>query len=153
MARVKQSRFNTVLRVRSLQEDQKAQALAGIRREIAATERQREAIQHEQGRILREASERSQRVFDANDVRRYYEYERYLARLAVEKDAALQELHRVENARRAELEEALKQRRIVERIQEKNTLAWNQQRAHDEQKLTDEVAVGQAAQRRKRTTP
>ncbi|HOE65258.1 MAG TPA: flagellar FliJ family protein [Candidatus Hydrogenedentes bacterium] len=150
MAAGKPHRFDTLVRVRSLQENQQAQALASVRRHIATVERQRKAIQQEQQRVLREAGDRSRRVFDAMDVRRYYEYERYLARLAVEKDASLQELRRVEEDRRLELDKAIKRRRMVERMQERDAMAWAQQRQRDEQKRTDEAAVGQAAQRRER---
>ncbi len=145
MARVRPFRFETLLRVRSLQEDQKAQDLAEVRRQIALNEEQRAGIQREQMRMLREAGERAQEGAEPRDIQRYYHYERYLARLAVEKDATLHELRRTAEERRAELEEAMKKRKVVERIQEKNRAALNAQTLGDEQKLTDEISANRAA--------
>ena len=65
----------------------------------------------------------AQGAFQAEEVGRYFQYERHLARLAVETDARLLELRALEEKRRAELEEALKSRRMVEKLQEREHAA------------------------------
>jgi len=88
--------------------------------------------------------------FDARDIRQYYVYERYLARLAVEKDANLAQLRSVEETRRNELEDAMKERRIVERLKERLTDAFLEEVTKEEQKTTDETATNHAALARAR---
>lgn len=145
MARVRPFRFGTLLRVRTLQEERKAQDLAETRRQIAQAETQRAAIQREQMRMLREAGTRAKEGVETRDIQRYYHYERHLAQLAVEKDATIQELRRMAEEKRVELEEAMKKRKIVERMREKNQEALTAQTLGDEQKLSDEIAATKAA--------
>ena len=115
--------YDTLFRVRKRQEDQKAQALGMVRRDIQTTATRRDEIAREQRRTLDSAAAESQGKFDAEEVRRYYQYERHLAQLAVEQDAELARLRSVEEERRLELEDAIKQRRMVERLCERRRLA------------------------------
>jgi flagellar export protein FliJ len=134
-----------LLRVRERREDLRAQALAETRREIHVNERQRDEIIDRQRRTLEEAGAAAQHEFDARDVRQYYVYERHLARLAVEKDANLAQLRSTEETRRIELEDAMKERRIVERLKERLNDAFTAEVVKEEQKTTDETATNHAA--------
>ncbi|MBI4557747.1 MAG: hypothetical protein HY706_09195 [Candidatus Hydrogenedentes bacterium] len=138
-------RLETLLRVRHLMEERKATALAGVRRQVRAAEVQRADIIREQMRMLDEAGQLTHEEFDAADVRRYYQYERYLARQAVEKDALLMELRGKEVAQRAELEEAMKRKRIIERLKERHEAAQVLALVKFDQWQSDEVAVNAAA--------
>lgn len=141
-------RFGTLLRVRRRQLDLRAADLAAVRRGIRQNQDQRDALQAEQRRILEQAGSETMRHFDAGDVRRYYQFERHLARLADEKDAAIAELRKQEEERRLELEEAHKRVRVVERLEERHE---ERLRAHVnkfEQHVSDEIAVNQAAMRK-----
>ena len=78
----------------------------------------------------------------------YYRYERHLARLAVEKDAHIAELKTAETKRRAELEDAFKSRRMVEKLSEKEIAAYRAVVGKNEQAVLDETATNHAAMSR-----
>lgn len=154
MPRRKRFRYNMVLRVRKRQEELKAGALAQTRRAIRSTEQEREEIVHQQIRTLHEAGKAATHRFAGDDVHRYYLYERFLARLAVDKDATLAQLRSEEAQRRVELEEAMKRKRIIERLKERQHHALLAEVNKEEQVFTDEVATNHAAiARRKRHAP
>lgn len=148
MAKQHKPRYETLLRVRQRQEELKAMAFAEVRREIQITEMQREEILNQQRQMLEEAKTRARGAFNVEDVRGYYQYERHLARLAVEKDARLMELRALAEKRRGELEEALKARRMIEKISEKELLAFRASVGKKEQAAMDESASNQAAMSR-----
>jgi flagellar FliJ protein len=145
MPRRRPFRYDMLLRVRQRQEEVQAVLLASTRGEIRSAEHERADIVREQIAMLDEAGKAAEREFDASDVRRYYQYERHLARLAVEKDADLARLAAVEEDRRAELEEAMKRRRIVERLKERRQREFFAELNKEEQAASDEVATNQAA--------
>lgn len=148
MPRRKRFQYDTLLRIRRRQEDLKAEALAAARRRVGAAERQRTELAQQQRRTLEEAGQAARRRFDAADVRRYYQYERHLAGLTVELDARIAELRNNAETRRDELEEAMKDRRIVEKLKERRDKMFLQKALKDEQRQSDESAVNQAAARR-----
>jgi len=137
-----------LLRVRQRQEDAQARRVAATRREIANVQNQRNEVIRQQLLALEEAGRTAQRRFAATDVRRYYQYERHLARLADEADAAIRQLRERESSERAELEEAMKTRRTVERLKERLMDAYLGVLLKDEQRALDEAATNQAARRR-----
>ncbi|MBN2309307.1 MAG: flagellar FliJ family protein [Candidatus Hydrogenedentes bacterium] len=145
MARRRPFRYHALLRVRKRQEELKAAALARIRRGIRRNEEERDHIAAAQRSMFDEAGRRSETSFRARDVQRYFDYERHLARLAVEKDAALAELRKREEASRAELEEATKKKRVVELLKERQDGAFMADVMKEEQKFTDEIATIHAA--------
>jgi len=152
MAARKPFRYTVLLRVRKLQEDQKAFELAQVQREIRNAVQERDFILQEQRRVLQEASEVLQRPFAGNPVGRYYQYERHLARRAVEKDALIAQKRSEAERRRDALEAAMRQKRVVERLQERHEAAEQADQVQAEQRMTDEVAVNQAALKRGRKT-
>jgi len=142
--------FEILIRVRKRQEQLRAQALASTRREIGAHERQRDALHREQTRMFAEAGRESQTSLSAHRMQGYFLFERHLAREAVEQDAAIRELRNVEAERRAELEEAMKRKRIVERLYERELERRLDEILTAEQKNADEIASGRAALRGKK---
>ena len=116
--------FDMLLRVRKRQEDLRAQALAAARRDVMTAERQREALLEQQRETFAEAGKHARAQFDAREVRMYYQYERFLARLVDDKDVAIGQFRRVAEEKRVELEEAMKRRRIVEKLIERKRRAY-----------------------------
>ncbi len=120
-------------------------ALAQMRRAVRVAEQQRNEITEQQVLALTTASELSREEFDASEIRRYFSYERHLSRLAVEKDSQLAHLRTQEQGRQAELEDAVKSRRILERLKERKDKAYQFALGKEEQKRLDEAAVTRAA--------
>jgi len=138
----KPGHFATLLRVRKRVEELKAQALAATRGKIYAARNQRAAIAEEQKETLMRAGALLRETFDASDVRRYYQFERHLARLAVRKDAEIRSLERTATGQRKELEEAVKGRRVAEKLEDRTKAAYEDFVRKEEQKLVDELASG-----------
>ena len=154
MPRRRRFRYDTVLRVRKRQEELKAAALGETCRAISAAEQAREEIIQQQIRTLHDAGKAASHRFAAADVHRYYLYERFLARRAVDKDATLAQLRDEEAQRRFELEEAMKRKRIIERLKERQHRALLAEVNKEEQAVTDEAATNHAAiARRRRYAP
>ncbi len=150
MPRRKPFQYDTLLRVRKRQEDIRAQALAAALRDQHAAEHRRAEITRDQVRALERASETASQEFTASDVRRFFQYERHLAHLATQTDAAIRELRGEAGKRRAELEEAMKRRRILERLEERQQGAFLAELNKEEQAMGDEVATNYAAIARSR---
>ncbi len=148
MALRRPDRYNTLLRIRKRQEDLRAYALAASRRDLQLARDERARIVEEQQQMLARAGELAQRGFDASDVRRYYQYERHLARLGDVKDASIRQLEQATEERRAELEEATKAKRIVEKLVERKMDVYQHELRKLEQKTLDEVATSYAARDR-----
>lgn len=119
-------------------------AVATAQRAVHGAERQRTEIEEYQRRTLARAGEASQSDIDADQVRRLYQFERHLAQLAVDKDAAIIDFAKTVDARRLELEEAMKQRRIVERLMENAQETLEEELRKHEYAANDEVATMRA---------
>lgn len=138
-------KYAVLLRVRERQERLKAQSLAAARRDVGRAEAQRDALAEEQERVLGEAGKAARQRIDAAKVQAFIHYERHIARLAVDKDAEIYSLKSVAETRRGELEDAMKQRKVVERLNERARLAYRDYVLREEQKLLDETGSVQAA--------
>ncbi|MDQ1258021.1 MAG: Flagellar FliJ protein [Candidatus Hydrogenedentes bacterium] len=145
MAKPKPFQYDTLLRIRRRQEDLRAQALATTQRDIRAAEAQRDELNEQRRRTLDRAGEAVKTKFNAGDVRRYYQYERYLAHLASETDAKIAQLRREADKRRAELDSAMKRRRVIEKLKERREEAFQTEMNKDQQKMIDEAATIRAA--------
>lgn len=145
MALRKPGHYAMLLRVRKRQEEVRAQTLASTRREIRQTENERASIGDEQQRTLEKAGQLAKEVFDPSEVRRYHQYERHLARLAVQKDAEIRSLRRRADKERRDLEEAMKRRRISEKLEEHTAEAYHEHVRKEDQKRADETASNYAA--------
>ncbi|MBP8129601.1 MAG: flagellar FliJ family protein [Candidatus Hydrogenedentes bacterium] len=144
----KPGHFATLLRVRKRVEELKSQALGATRRRLHDAVKDRASIGDEQRDTLARAGALLEEEFDASDVRRYYQYERHLARLAVQKDAEIRALERTAAAQRKELEEALKRRRVAEKLEERTAAVYQDYVRKEEQKALDELASSHAAAKR-----
>jgi flagellar FliJ protein len=145
MAEPRPFQYETLLRIRKRQEDLRAMALAVARRDLHAARQQRAEITQEQQWILDAAGAAARERFDPSEVRRYYQYERHLARLRDAKDAEIQELTSVVELKRSELEEATRQKRVVEKLKERRTAAYIKYLRKVEQRALDEAATNYAA--------
>lgn len=141
----KPGHFATLLRVRKRVEELKSQALGATRRRLHDAVAQRSSIAEEQRNTLAKTGVLLCDKFDASDVRRYYQYERHLARLAVQKDAEIRSLERTAAAQRKELEEAVKRRRVAEKLEERTASVYQEYVRKEEQKVVDELATNHAA--------
>ncbi|GMV99641.1 MAG: hypothetical protein AMXMBFR84_07800 [Candidatus Hydrogenedentota bacterium] len=148
MAKSKAFEYGTLLRVRKRQEDLKAQRLAEVHREIQSNVVQRNQIEVEQIHTLETIAEKSKKQIDPRQVKAYYQYERYLARLSVEKDAEIARLKGIEDQRRQELVEAYKKRRMLERLKERRDAAYQLESSKVEQKRIDETGSNRASRAR-----
>ncbi|HRK34559.1 MAG TPA: flagellar export protein FliJ, partial [Candidatus Hydrogenedentes bacterium] len=135
------------------QERLKAQALAEVRRQIQFAEQQRDALTGEQRRILDEAGQATRLSIDAYKAQSFIHYERHLARLAVDKDAEIHALRKEEDRRRGTLEDAMKQRKVVEQLSERVRLAFLEHVRKEEQKQFDEIASVRSALERRPARP
>ncbi|MBX7257134.1 MAG: flagellar export protein FliJ [Candidatus Hydrogenedentes bacterium] len=140
MPRRDPERFDTLLRVRKRQEQLRAQSLAEVRTQIRSVQRQRQQISEEQVRMIHEASEAVGEQLAGPEIHMFFQYERHLARLVVERDATLRRLRTVEEERRSALEDSMKRRRVVERLQERYQQEAATEQRKMEQKLNDEIA-------------
>ncbi|MFO7975983.1 MAG: flagellar export protein FliJ [Candidatus Hydrogenedentota bacterium] len=144
MALKKPFRYGTLLRVRQRQEDLKSMALAKMRRAVLSAEQQHKEIVGQQLAAFSSAAAMTREHFDVSDIRRYFLYERHLSRLAVEKDAEITHLRTQEEERRSELEQAMKDRKMLERLKERRERALQYALGKEEQKRLDESAVNRA---------
>ena len=146
-------KFAVLLRVRERQERLKAQALAAARGDVGRAVAKRDALAEEQQRVLGEAGEAARHLVDAAKVQAFIHYERHIARLAVDTDAEIHALQSVAEKRRGELEDAMKRRKVVQRLSERARLAYRDFVLREEQKLLDETASVQSALQRMADRP
>jgi len=116
--------YDTLVRIRQLQEDLQAQILAATRYQAMQAEERRNQLQAERRRLLEEAADKAKHSFDAQVIGAYYRYERHLSHLADLEDAELARLHAVAESQRVELEQAMKHRRMVEKLKEQLVAAY-----------------------------
>lgn len=137
--------LNTLVRVRRRQEDLKAQAFARAQRDVQNAVEQRAGLEVYQRRMLDRAGELMQgEEVDASALRLVYQYERHLGRLVVERDAQIRQLEKVADSKRGDLESALKNRRMVERLETHAVERYRRFRSILEQKQHDEIAGARA---------
>ena len=137
-------RYATLARVRRHQEEQRAQALARARRVVSGLEDQRRELEAYQKRILEEAGRQASDPVAA-DLRALYVFERHLVRLADDMDVEIEARRHDAEGRRGEFEEAVKRRRIVERLIEKAEEDVHDRIRRREQRQQDEIAAIQFA--------
>ncbi|MCH7910071.1 MAG: flagellar FliJ family protein [Candidatus Hydrogenedentes bacterium] len=137
-------RYATLARVRKHQEEQKAHALAQARRVVGGLEEQRRELEAYQKRVLERAADHASEPI-AGRMRALYLFERHLGRLADEKDLEIEAGTRDAEERRREFDEALKQRRIIERLIEKAQKGLQKRFRRSEQRHHDEIASIQFA--------
>jgi flagellar export protein FliJ len=150
MAADRIARFGTLLRVRKRQEDLKAQALAIARTEHAALRRQRRELDERRRALMKEADVRPGAAFEPTRVEAIYQYERHLGRRSDAKDAEIALHGRTVQAARTELESAMAQKRIMEKLIERAEKAERAEAVRREQRWHDESSVIRFAHGRRR---
>ncbi len=148
MAQDRIGRYEVLLRVRKRQEDIKAQVLAVKRNEHAALRRQRRELEERRRAMLKEADIPRGAQVDPVRQQAIYQYERHLSHRADAKDAEIAMHSVVVQTARAELESALAQKRIMEKLIERAEKAERAQAVRREQRWHDESAVIRFAHRR-----
>lgn len=141
MALRKPGHYATLLRVRKHEEERRSAALAHTRREIAQAVSSLQAIREQQRRTLEAAGTIARERLDAEDIRRYYQFERHLSQLAVEKDALIQQLQGRAEEEQATLATATKKRRMTEKLEERVAEAYLRELGQLEQKQLDQAAA------------
>ena len=141
MARYNAKLLKLLVRVRKRTEDVRATALADTHRSIAQGTAYRDQLLSQRRAQLEAADARTRGDFDASDVRRFYQHERHLAQLTDVKDAELQALSDKAGEQRGELEEALKARKVVEKLHDRKRDQYVAEIEKREQQDMDEVAL------------
>ncbi len=144
------AQLDTLLRIRRRQEDAHARVLADARKDVRRAEEELASIEARQVETLDQAGKLARRQFDAQEVRLYYQYERHLARLADDTSEKAEELRQIAEQRRKELEEAMKRRRIMEKLIDRKIQIYMAELRREEQNLLDEIAGNRAAALRMR---
>ncbi len=134
-------RYETLLRLRKRQEELRAQELAITQRAARRAGEEREQIAAEQRRALEQAAQlMDSPSLNARDLRRHYQYERFLARMDDAKEAEILAFEETARHQREALKTAMKHKRIIERLKEKHLLARFAELRKQEQRETDEAA-------------
>jgi flagellar export protein FliJ len=149
MGRRDASHYDMLLRVRKRREEIKALALSNTIRQVQTAENHRDGLLQQRQRTIETAAGEARGAINPRRVQQYFQYERHLARLALEKDADLAQLRQKEGVQREELHGALKERRIVERLQARLLRAALAEQRRREQRISDEVAGNRAASARR----
>ena len=146
-------RLATVLRVRKRQEEIRAQALAETKAVILGAQRERHELVELQRAMLMNADALTRDAFDAADVRQFFQYERHLAHRVVDADARIAEQLHIAEDRRAELEDASRNRKAIEKLEDRHRGHVAAAGQYWEQRTSDEIAAARAyiARRKVRT--
>lgn len=140
-------RYATLLRVRKRQEDLKVQAFAQAQRVVRDLETERDELFAYQRRVLEEAGRQAVEPV-AGRLEALYRFDRHLGKLADEKDAKIVAQQGEVDDRRRELDDAIKQRRIIERLIEIAELEAKEEFNRQDRRLQDEFASIQFARNR-----
>lgn len=132
-------RYATLLRVRKHQEDLKVQVFAKAQRRVRDLQTEREELLAYQQRVLEEAGRQAAEPV-ADRLEALYRFDRHLGKLTDEKDASIVAQQREVDERHRELGEAIKQRRIIERLIELAEQKAKEEFKRQEQRRQDEFA-------------
>lgn len=147
MAQDRTRTYATLQRLRKLEEENRARDMMLAYHAAARGQRLREALEQTRQSALEHAAElMRQPAIDASDMRTYYQYERHLAGAIDRQDAENRLLDRALAERRQALNAAAVQRRIAERLVEREQERKAQARALWERKQMDEAAIVRALQ-------
>ena len=145
MATRRPEQYDTLLRVRKRQEEVEALSLAAAHREVQTVERQREELSRLQRLAIENASKNAGKGKNSLRLNQYLQFQRHLARLSDDKDSVIVSLNREADERRQVLEDAMKRRKMVERLHERAWDALRQGISKEERRISDETASTQAA--------
>lgn len=145
MSRDRRKTYNVMFRVRKLEEEACARDMALAHQAAMQGHRLRDSLEETRREALETAAQRlAAPEIDASDMRAYYQYERHLARAIDHQDADNRKLDRKLSEERERLHAAAVQRRIIERLNEREAERLLKEAAVQEQKRLDEAAIVRA---------
>jgi len=141
MAAKKPFRLHTVLRYKQQIEERLQGELAHLTQQLTAAEEQRVQQQQQQERCLQALRQREQAGLAAAEL---LTYSTFLQQLSVEMSQQAQVIAALRDAieqARARLEQAMKDRKVIENLQEKAYLTQKKQTLRDEERTLAEMAL------------
>ena len=145
MATRRLEQYGTLLRVRKRPEEIEAMSLAAAHREVQTVKRQREELSRLQRLAIENASKNAGEGGNSLRLNQYLQFQRHLARLSDDKDAVIVSLNQEADQRRQALEDAMKRRKMVERLHERARSVRRKGISKEGQRISDETASTQAA--------
>jgi len=134
-------RYATLLRLRERQEDERAKAFARERATQAALVNDRAHIDARQRALLQAIATMAADRPQPRKLYAAYQYERFLGRTRDARDSAIAKQQEHVDAAREELESAIGERRIMEKLIERTEAARDYAARRREQRLHDEISV------------
>jgi flagellar export protein FliJ len=138
-------RYDDLLRLRKRQEDIKAQVYANAIRSIRLAKGEKNLMEERRIALFTESEVAEGSVIDMEMKRKVQQYERHLARAIVEQDALIHERTVDTNAKRDDMTESVKLRRMMETLLEHSRNEVSAEYAKQERLNIDEVASVRAA--------
>ena len=138
-------RYGDLLRLRKRQEDIKAQVYANAVRSIRLAEHEKQVMEERRIALFIESEVTEGSVIDIEMKRKVQQYERHLARAIVEQDALIRERTLEANAKRVDMSESVKLRRMMETLLERSRDEVSAEYKRQERLDIDEVASVRAA--------
>lgn len=138
-------RYCDLLRLRKRQEDIKSQVYANAVRGIRLAEHEKQLMENRRIALFVESEVAEGSVIDMEMKRKIQQYERYLARGIVEQDALIHERTLEVNAKRDDMSESVKLRRMMETLLEHSRDEVSAKYKRQERLDVDEVASVRAA--------
>ena len=141
-------RLHDLSALRKRQENLKAQGYANALRHVRTAQLEREQLQEWQRTLILESEVNAGDQIDAAQQRARHNYERFLAGRIVEQDAVIHELQEVAEEKRLDMQESVKQRRMMETLAEQSRKSVDNETKRLERLDADETASIRAALRR-----
>lgn len=134
--------------LRKRQENLKAQVFANAQRHVQTAESEKSQLEHWQQVLISESTVGAGDRIDAVHQRARQEYERFLAGRIVEQDVVIHELREIAEEKREEMQESVKQRRMMETLADHSRKSVDLEVKRLERLELDETASVRAALRR-----
>jgi flagellar FliJ protein len=134
-------RLGTVLRYKQQAEERVQGELARLTHELAAAEARLAHRRAEHARGLQALQQRQQRGVSAAELQMYSAYLQQLAHDIAAQTHAIADLRRAVEQARGRLEQAMKERKMLETLRDKATLAQQRQLLKEEERCMAETAL------------
>lgn len=134
--------------LRKRQENIKAQGYAAALRHVQTAQLEKDQLEYWQQKLVMESQVGAGDSIDAVRQRARHSYERYLAGRIVEQDVVIHELQEIAEEKRVDMQESVKQRRMMETLADKSRTTVDREVKRLERLDLDETASVRAALRR-----
>jgi flagellar protein FliJ len=142
MAKRFKFRFGTMLKIRKQREDEQKRVVAARLRQIAQVRDQRQALQHQiQAEIDAIRTSQARGAIDIQQVMRHRHWLGHLHKGVLEADARTRFLEARLAQERVVLAEAVKQRRILEKLRERQWVRYQTEESRRETRENDEMST------------